>query len=120
MKVTAVKGFQYIIINLTYQKLIAIISDRYEKISYKQFIEILIVYNFFIFNPAQRKYFIYKRKLYVVIKFCRKYKYLYKHFYQITIIYMNYKLLTHFLDFNLYKGIYENWIDQLWRLNFNI
>ena len=37
------------------------------------------LYDSFTFNSTQRKYPIYKRELYVIITFCRKYNYLYKH-----------------------------------------
>ena len=40
-----------------------------------------LLYNFFIFNSIQKKYPIYKRELYVIIIFYKKYNYLCKHSY---------------------------------------
>ena len=54
------------------------------------------------------------------MKFAKKYNYLYKYLYYITIIYTNYKLLTYFLTLNLYKNIYKYQADQLRRLNLKI
>ena len=67
-----------------------------------------IIYDLFTFVLICHKYFIYKRELYIIIKFIKKYDYLYKHFYYIIIIYIDYKSFTYFLSFNIYKEIYEH------------
>ena len=70
-------------------------------------IKVLIIYNSITFISIRYKYSIYKRKLYVIIKFTRKYNYLYKYSYYIAIVYINYKLLIYFLKFDIYKNIYD-------------
>lgn len=71
--------------------------------------KIFIIYDLFTFDLIRRKYFIYKRKLYVIVKFIKKYDYLCKHFYYIVIIiYINHKSLTYFLSLNIYKRIYKH------------
>ena len=69
--------------------------------------KILIIYNSFTFIITQKKYFIYKRKLYIIITFIIKYDYLYKYLYLLIIIYIDYKPLTYFLSSNFYKKIYD-------------
>ena len=69
--------------------------------------KVLIIYNLFTFAFIKRKYFIYKRKLYAIIMFIIKYNYLYKYLYFSIIIHIDYKSLTHFLNSNLYKEIYD-------------
>ena len=71
-------------------------------------IEILIIYNSMIFIFIRRNYPIYKRKLYIIIKFIKKYDYFYKYPYYTSIIYINYKPLTYFLKSDTYKGIYNH------------
>ena len=70
-------------------------------------IRVLIIYNSIIFIFIRYNYFIYKRKLYIIIKFVKKYDYLYKYLYYTFIIYINYKLLIYFLKFDIYKRIYN-------------
>ena len=70
-------------------------------------IKIFIIYDSFIFDLIYRKYFIYKRELYIIKKFIKKYNYLYKHFYHIIIIYIDYKSFIYFLDFDIYERIYK-------------
>ena len=86
----------------------------------KALIKIFIIYDLFTFVSICRKYFIYKRKLYIIIKFVKKYDYLCKHLYYIIIIYINHKSFTYFLRFNIYKEIYEHWVNQLRRFNIEI
>ena len=71
-------------------------------------VEMPLLYDFFIFDLIQRKYSTYKKKLCVIITFYKKYDYLYKHSYQLIIIYIDHKSLTHFLESNLYKRIYDH------------
>ena len=71
-------------------------------------IKILLLYNLFIFDSTQRNYFIYKRELYVIIIFYKKYDYVCKHPYKSTIVYTNYKFLIYFLSLDLYEDIYRN------------
>ena len=70
-------------------------------------IKIFIIYDSFIFDLIYRKYSIYKRELYIIKKIIKKYNYLYKHFYHIIIIYINYKSFIYFLDFDIYERIYK-------------
>ena len=69
--------------------------------------KISMIYNSFTFALIKKKYLIYKRELYIIIMFIIKYNYLYKHSYFSIIIYIDYKSLIHFLNSNLYKGIYD-------------
>ena len=71
-------------------------------------VEIFVLYDSFTFNLFQRKYLIYKRKLYVIIIFCKKYNYLCKHPYQFIIVYINHKFFIHFLESDLHKEIYNH------------
>lgn len=79
--------------------------------------KVSLLYNLFIFSTSQRKYSTYKRKLCVIVTFCRKYDYVYKYSFKLTVVYINYKSLTHFLRSDLHKDIYRNWADHLRRLN---
>ena len=81
-------------------KIIDVISIKTMKIS--------IIYDFFTFASIKRKYFIYKKELYVMMMFIIKYDYLYKYLYFPIIIYIDYKPLIHFLNSNLYKEIYDH------------
>lgn len=67
-----------------------------------------MLYNSFTFNLSQRNYFIYKRELYIIITFYKKYDYLYKYLYKITIIFTNYKSLIYFLNSNIHEEVYDN------------
>ena len=69
----------------------------------KVLIKIFIIYDLFTFALIRRKYFIYKRELYIIIKFIRKYDYLCKYLYHIIVIYIDYKFFTYFLNFDIYK-----------------
>ena len=60
-----------------------------------------------IFTFIRRNYPIFKRELYIIMKFIKKYNYLYKYLYYIFIIYIDYKSLIYFLKFDIYKGIYN-------------
>ena len=70
--------------------------------------EVLIIYDSFTFTPTRRRYPTYKRELYVIMEFVKKYDYLCKYLYYITIIYIDYKPLTYFLKSDSHKGIYSN------------
>ena len=69
--------------------------------------KISIIYNSFSFILTRYKYSIYKRKLYVIVEFAKKYDYLYKYSYYIAIIYINYKFLIYFLALDAYEDIYN-------------
>lgn len=75
----------------------------------KGLIEVLIIYNFFLFTSTQRKYSIYKRELYIIMKFIKKYDYLCKYPYHTTIIHIDYKSLIYFLASNVHEDIYNHW-----------
>ncbi len=53
-------------------------------------IKIFVLYNLFIFLSIQKLYSIYKKKLYLIVKFAKQYNYLCKHFYNQIVIYTNY------------------------------
>ena len=75
--------------NLTITQFRPIIqTDLNSQISTKE-MEIPILYDIFIFGPFQRKYPIYKKKLYTIITFYKKYNYLYKHPYKFAIVHTN-------------------------------
>ena len=73
-------------------------------------IKVSVLYILFTFNQIQRKYFIYKKELCVIITLIIKYDYLIKHFYQFAIIHINYKFLIYFFisNINIHKKIYEH------------
>ena len=71
-------------------------------------IKIFIIYDFFAFASTRRKYLIYKRKLYVIVKFIKKYDYLCKHIYHTAVIHINHKSLTYFLKSDIYEKVYEH------------
>ena len=73
----------------------------------KTLIKIFIIYDLFTFIFIYRKYFIYKRELYIIVKFTKKYDYLCKYLYHIIIIYINYKSFTYFLKSDIYKFFYK-------------
>ena len=77
-------------------------------ISKNDFVKIFVIYDFFILLSARRKYFIYKRKFYVIVTFINKYDYFCKHFYISMIIHTNHKPIIHFLKSDLHEEIYEH------------
>ena len=83
-------------------------------------VEVPIIYDSFTFPATRRKYPTYKRELYALVVFLKKYDYLCKHPYHPAIIHTDHKPLTHFLDSDLHEGIYGHWADQLRRLNIRI
>ena len=74
----------------------------------KTLIKIFIIYDSFIFASIHCKYLIYKRELYIIVKFIKKYDYLYKHFYYIIIMHIDYKPFTYFLKSDMHKKIYKH------------
>ena len=83
-------------------------------------VEVPIIYDSFTFTPTRRRYPTYKRELYVIVEFVKKYDYLCKHPYHTTIVHTDHKPLTYFLKSDSHEGIYGNWADQLRRLNIEI
>lgn len=83
-------------------------------------IKIFIIYDSFLWSFSQRNYFTYKKKLCVIIIFVKKYDYLCKHSYLLTVAHMNHRSLTHFLEVDVHKDVYESWVDKLWLLNVTI
>lgn len=79
-----------------------------------------IIYNFFSFTSTRRKYPIYKRELYIIVEFAKKYDYLYKYPYHIATVHTNYKPLIYFLALDSHEDIYNHWANQLRRLNLEI
>lgn len=82
--------------------------------------KILIIYDSFSWSLSQRNYLTYKKKLCIIIIFVKKYDYLYKHSYLLTVVYMNHKSLTHFLEADVHEDVYESWVDKLQQLNVTI
>ena len=60
-------------------------------------VEVPIVYDAMTFTPTRRGYPTYKRELYVILDFARKYDYLCKHPYISAVVHTDHKPLTHFL-----------------------
>ena len=60
-------------------------------------VEAPIVYDSFTFTPTRRRYPIYKRELYVLVEFVKKYDYLCKHPRHTAIVHTDHKPLTYFL-----------------------
>ena len=83
-------------------------------------VEVPIIYDSFTFTPTRRRYPTYKRELYVLVEFVKKYDYLCKHPHHTTIVHTDHKPLTYFLKSDSHEGIYGNWADQLRRLNIEI
>jgi hypothetical protein len=95
-----------------------IIQFRFDHI--EKIVKISIIYDSFSFLFNRRKYFTYKKELYVMITFVTKYDYLCKHFYKSAIIHIDHKSLTHFLRSNAHERIYDHWTNQMRRLNIMI
>lgn len=83
-------------------------------------VEVPVIYDSFTFTPTRRRYPTYKRELYVIWEFAKKYDYLCKHPYHTAIVHSDHKPLTYFLASDLHEGIYGHWADQLRRLNVEI
>ena len=83
-------------------------------------VEVSIIYDFFTFSVAERKYHIYKQKLCAMIKFAFKYYYLLQNLNQETIIYTDHKSLVHFLKLSLHDEIYSHWAAKLRELYIKI
>ena len=106
-----------------YEDGLAITQKRFDgNHSKEKIIEVSVLYDFFIFNRFQRKYFIYKKELCAMIILISKYDYLIKHFYQSAIIHTDHKSFTHFfISVNsVHEKIYEHWADKLRIFNVKI
>ncbi|POS81945.1 hypothetical protein EPUL_005678, partial [Erysiphe pulchra] len=78
-----------------------------------------ILFDSFIFNHTERKYGTYKRDIFGIVSFCRKYAWMLRTQEQ-SIIFTDHKPLTHFMDSHLVFGIYSRWADELNLLNVRI
>ena len=65
----------------------------------------LLLYNFITFTKIQKNYYIYKKKLYVIIHFTTKHRHIFDTKNVFT-IYIDYKLLIKFLNAIKHKNIY--------------
>lgn len=83
-------------------------------------IEVPVIYDSFAFTRTRAKYPTYKRELYAIEVFTGKFDYLCKHPYNTTVVHTDHKPLIHFLESDLYEGIYGHWADNLRRLNIRI
>ena len=83
-------------------------------------VEVPIVYDSFTFARTRRGYHTYKRELYVIVEFVRKYDYLCKYLNHATVVHTDRKLLTYFMGADSYEGIYRHWANQPRRLNVKI
>ena len=83
-------------------------------------VEVSIIYDFFMFSVAERKYHTYKQKLCAMIKFTFKYYYLLQNLNQKAIIHINHKPLVHFLKSSFHDGIYSHWTAKLRKLYIKI
>lgn len=75
--------------------------------------KILIIYDSFSWSFSQQNYLTYKKKLCAIVIFVKKYDYLCKHLYLLTVVHMNHKSLTHFLEADAHEDVYNSWIDKL-------
>ena len=71
-------------------------------------IKVLIIYNALTFFTTERKYQMYKQKLYIMIKFTIKFQYLLQNSDCSDIIYTDYKPLVYFLKLSLHNSIYKH------------
>jgi hypothetical protein len=85
-----------------------------------QLVEVPVVYDSITLTPTRRKYPTYKRELYAITTFTKRYDYLCKHPYHQAIVHTDHRPLTYFLQSDLHDGIYGHWADQLRRLNLKI
>lgn len=83
-------------------------------------VEVLIIYDSFLWSLSQRNYPTYKKELCAIVTFVKKYDYLCKHPYLPTIVHTDHRPLTHFIEADAHEGVYDNWADKLRRLNVTI
>ena len=70
--------------------------------------KISILYDSIFFSSIEKKYFTYKQKLCIFIKFVIKYDYFCKHSRNQAIIHTDHKLLIRFLKTNCHENIYKH------------
>ena len=83
---------------LTYNKNIYICQLQKNEIKF-------ILYDCFIFNSIQRNYDIYKRKLFTIVYFIKKYEYIFDEKKRNT-IYTNHKCFVKFINKQTHENIY--------------
>ena len=88
--------------------------------SSKKSVEILILFDFFMFTTTKHKYLIYKWELCIMIHFCFKYDYMLRNSVISNIVHMNHKSLVQFLISDLHDDIYEHWAIKMRELNLKI
>ena len=86
----------------------------------KKFVEIFILFDFFMFMIIKYKYFIYKQKFCIMIYFCFKYDYMLKNSVISDIVHTNHKLLVQFLISDLHDDIYKHWAVKIRKLSLRI
>ena len=79
-------------------------------------IEYPLHFDSFLFNPTERNYGTYKRELFSIINWCRKYYYMLVNNEPST-IFTDHKPLTYFLRASAVNGIYARWQSELHGLN---
>lgn len=71
--------------------------------------EVPLFYDSVSFSHAQQKYGTYKRELFTIVHFVKKYAHLMDHPDEPAVIHSDHKPLVHFLKATTYEGIYERW-----------
>ena len=78
-----------------------------------------LLYDSMIFNSTQKKYHIYKRKLYAMMHFTIKYRYMF-FAKNVFIVYINHKLLINFMNVIKHENIYVKWANKFRNFNMKI
>ena len=83
-------------------------------------VEVPILYDAATLSTTERKYGTYKRELFAIFKFAKKYHYMLRHPSKQAIIHTDHKPLIRFLNSELLEGIYATWAAFLRPLNVEI
>ena len=78
-----------------------------------------IFYDCIAFNITQRNYDTYKRELYIIVHFIKKYEHIFD-FLKRNTIYTNHKLLMSFINAQKHENIYARWANKLRNHNIQI
>ncbi|KAI0992935.1 hypothetical protein K3495_g15249, partial [Podosphaera aphanis] len=91
---------------------------KYEK-SAKRMFPVPILFDSITLNRGQRNYGTYKRELFAIVEFTRKYNYMFRTKSPST-VYTDHRPLTYFLETSQAEGIYARWASELRMLNITI
>ncbi|KAI0995442.1 hypothetical protein K3495_g12736 [Podosphaera aphanis] len=79
----------------------------------------LILFDSFLLNKTERNYGTYKRELFGIVSFCRKFSWMFMS-HEASTIFTHHKPLIYFMDSHLIHGIYSGWAEELNLLNVRI